>query len=523
MLWQLVPFIGKAQLKIAKVDQVIPDAEKKQVLKARKLFNEFKVYDGERILKDLIKTHPTIPYYHEALVQLQRQVLYQLRPAQEEYEAYTNAQNPISESDTSDEEAPELYAHQRNDKNQPIAKKPLVEKEWNGLETGPRKEDKIKRKKVKDEEVDESVLKEAIVTIDSSLLRDDVAEDENGVPIPKKVKRDKTFERQLKAISELAQIPYDGYKNELIRNARKATLMIEYADSASAYLYQFLVDTLDPDMRVGDAAKEAYQKGIDEWLSDDPVAAKRLFEKAISLHADYFSAHIALGDAWHFLGKDTNVIKQFHKANLLQPNKTQPLEKLCDFYYQRGKYKEAAVAIIDAMHIYPMQHYMQLLKKIVNKTGKDFNTQWLQREVYPLTTSKNYFEITGLEKTSWWIYQAAESDVHSYFDTLGIVRPNEKTNERYLEIYAWKKMLADTKKELFPFARAMNKIGLLECYVFISCFHHDLYSQFADYVKQHPQKVNDYMYILINWEDKKFDKLRKEFFEKKEERKEEKK
>jgi hypothetical protein len=51
---------------------------------------------------------------------------------------------------------------------------------------------------------------------------------------------------------------------------------------------------------------------------------------------------------------------------------------------------------------------------------------------------------------------------------------------------------------------------MLECYLLISCFHHDLYGQFADFVKRNPEKVNDYFYLLINWEDKKFDKLRKE-------------
>ena len=506
------PMMSMAQ---KKVDQIIPDAEKRKIIKAKKLFNSFKIYEGEKILKDLVREHPHEAYYHEALVQLQRQVLDQLRPAYSEYQSFKSSLPSDSTNNEMDEDQA-LYQHDSKNLNQPIAKKDSVEIEWNGLDTGPRKEDKIKRKKNVDED-EEPILQDATVTIDSSLLKDDFIDDENGVPIKKAPKKDKTLEKQLKAISELAQIPYDGYKNDLIQNCRRATLQVEFADSASFYLRQLMIDTLDPDIRASDLAVEKFENGMIELNAKEAIAAIQFFKQAIDIHADYYSAHLYLGDAYSLAGKDKEAIKEYHKANLLQPNKVEPFEKLSLFYYQIGKYKEAAVACIDAIQIYPQQHFMQLLKRIVNKTGKDFNTQWLLREVYPLTTAKNYFEITALEKTPWWQYQAAEADVHSYFDTLGIVRPNEKTNERYLEIYAWKRMLDDTKKEAFPFARAMNKIGFLDCYVLITSFHHDLYGQFKDFVKNNPEKIKEYFYMLINWEDKKFEKLRKEFFPKTEE------
>lgn len=501
-----------------KVDQVIPDAEKKRVLRAKKLFNQFKIYEGERILKDLVREHPYHFYYHEALVQLQRQVLRQLKPAQAEYESYNQLTKKDSLADGEDH--PDLFEHVTKKENTPIAKTDSIEEEWNGLDPGPRKVDKVKSKVVDETEEGESNLKDATVTIDSSLLREDftIALDENGEPLkalPKK-KRNKTFERQLKAISELAQIPYESYKNDLIQNCRLATLQVPYSDSASYYLREFLVDTLDPDVQASDAAKEAYESGLDALGDNDLADARKHLEHAIKLYPEYYNAHLLLGEVWFRIGKDSAVIKEYNKARILQPELPDPLERLSMFYYERGKFEEAASYCIDAIIQYPQQHYIQLLKRIVNKSGKDFDTQWLLRDVYPLSTSKNYFEITAKEKTPWWQYQAAEGDVHSYFDTLGIVRPNDKTNERYLEIYAWKRMLDDTKRDLFPFARAMNKIGLLECYVLVSCFHHDLYGQFADYAKRHPDKIRDYFYILINWEDKKFEKLRKEFYPKEE-------
>ena len=129
-----------------KVDQIIPDAEKRKIIKAKKLFNSFKIYEGEKILKDLVREHPHEAYYHEALVQLQRQVLDQLRPAYSEYQSIKSSLPSDSTNNEIDEDQG-LYQHDSKNLNQPIAKKDSVEIEWNGLDTGPRKEDKIKRKK----------------------------------------------------------------------------------------------------------------------------------------------------------------------------------------------------------------------------------------------------------------------------------------------------------------------------------------------------------------------------------------
>ena len=54
----------------------------------------------------------------------------------------------------------------------------------------------------------------------------------------------------------------------------------------------------------------------------------------------------------------------------------------------------------------------------------------------------------------------------------------------------------------------MQKMGYLDCYVFISLFHHDLYPAFKDFVLLHPDKVEKYFYILLDWEDEKFGQFR---------------
>lgn len=495
------------------IDQVIPDAEKRKVLRAKKLFNQYKIYEGERILKDLIKEHPYESYYYEALVQLQHQLLNMLPAARAEYEAMTPSEKmkaaaiQLSEEDSLDNEAGrgDSLLHDR------IAAQ--VVEEWNGLDPGPRKAERSKKKPATVVNDEGPELTEAVMTIDSSLLADDSPPPpENDDEVIEKKKKEKQLQRKLKALADLAQIPVEGYQDDFIRNCRQATLMVEYADSASYYLRSYLVDTIPADGPVPDSVQEIFDSGmlaLSERRSSD---AKKEFDKAIQRYPDYYTAALMLGDACYLLGKDSLAVVSYIRAHLLKPGLPEPLEKLSQHYYSLGMYEEAAAYCIKALAVYPQAHYFQWLKRIVAKTAKNFNTQWTLRDVYPLSTAAGYFERTALETSPWWHYQAAESIVHDDYDSSGIVRPNAKAKKRYLEEYAWCRMLDSTDKKMFPFARAMRKAGFLDCYVLISCFHHDLYLQYADLVKREPEKVKDYFYMLINWEDKKFEKLRKEFF-----------
>ena len=67
----------------------------------------------------------------------------------------------------------------------------------------------------------------------------------------------------------------------------------------------------------------------------------------------------------------------------------------------------------------------------------------------------------------------------------------------------------NSSRKHFQFARAMDKLGYLDCYVFVSLFHQDLYGQFADFSVNNMARIKEYFFILINWEDKRFDKVRK--------------
>jgi|694.fasta_scaffold32687_3 tetratricopeptide (TPR) repeat protein len=501
-----------------KVDRLIPEENQKKLAQAKKYFNQYKIYDGEKIIRELIKQNPNDYYYYEALVILQRQVLRKLESAREEMQV-------MEDSDSAG-----IFHELKSDSTKSDTALVIQIIQSHGLaRNGNSNEEDTPKRRKKIEEVD-PIQTEAIVTIDSSLLKDEEPndfKDENesdsdsdealsDSKVESNSKDSKALRKKMKFLREFASIPYDAYKNDLIRNSREATRMVEYADSASLYLREFMVDTISISTLNTDEALDKQSAAFEAYAENNYVAAVKLLEDLLQDFPHDYTCMLMLGDTYFRMGKDTQAILQFTKATKLNPNLPDAFQKVAEAYYNRGKFLEASSLMIEAIAIYPQHDYMNFLKRIIAKSGKGFETQWLQRSVYPVTTNKNYVEIAAVEKSPWVHYQQAENDVHSYFDTAGLVRPNEKTREKYLEVFAWKRMLDRSGKQYFPFARAMNQIGYLDCYVLISLFHQDLYGQFHDFTRRNPDKVKDYFYMLINWDNKKFDKLRKQVAYKKE-------
>lgn len=485
------------------VDKVVNNKQRRKLEQAKKFYNEHRIFKGEKILKELVRENPGDPYFNEALVQMQRQVLDRIAATTDELKSLQPQQEmkDTSEADTSDEEV------NHNDGKIVFRGKDPIK--WSGLNRSDDKSsDEKPRKRRKD--VEETEPTDATVTIDSSILRQPDGEEKFYSWSQKEEKmRAQALSKRLKELSDLALIPYEPYKHDFIQNCRLATLKLFNVDSASAYLRQFLVDKSDQDYPAPDEVKNFYEQGLEELAGANPALAAPLFEKALAIYPTHYMGMLKLGDAYYIMNRDTAAIRLYKKASELNPIRPEAWEKLSMSLYQRGMYEEAAASIIEAIIAYPQQHYFTILKRIVQKTAADFNLQWIPREVYPLTTAHVWEEIIADDKSPWWYYQAAKQDVYSYFDSLGMLKPNDKTKEKYLEMYAWKNMLKNSSRKHFQFARAMDKLGYLDCYVFISLFHQDLYDQFADFSVNNMARIKEYFFILINWEDKRFDKVRK--------------
>lgn len=484
---------------------LIPDDAVRKVQRAKKLYNNLKIFAGEKILKDLVKEHPNECYYEEALIRMQRQVLRYIVAAQGELQSMGGQHLSAPNDSSSVEEDEDIDAPD----SAKVAKKELNEDEdlglsWNGLDRGKAVK-KVEKKTMDDKDI---VLTDAVMSIDSNLLKPEL--DENGDTVVKLTKKEKALQKQMKVLNDLAQIPYEGYLQDFIRNARTATLRLTCLDSTSHFLREFLVDSLDLDWGAPEEAQELFEQGVFLFKEKNYVAAAKQMEQAVDVYPNYFKARMKLAETYYYMNKDSSANQQFKYLIHQFPDRPEPFEKISDHLYELGLYEDAIAAIIDAISIYPEHSYFKSLQQIALKKGVVFNSQWIKRDVFPLQSSTKYEEIIAKEKTAWWQYQSVKSGVVSLYDSVGLLQPNDKTKEPYLEVYAWKKMLNNTGRDTLLFARAMEKIGYLDCYVLITLFHQDLYMQYKDFSRNNKEKIKKYFYLLLNWENKKFDKLRKE-------------
>ncbi len=482
------------------IDKPISPEDKKKVERARKMFNNIKIYEGEKILKELIRDRPETSYFSEALVLLQKQVLDRIRDASDMLEELA----PLHSDTTAGHLSTDSISEGSDTSNATVSDFAA----WNGLDRGASTSSKKERRKEKrDKKWEEEI---APVDTSPSLLADEnEVEDESMESLfSRETRSDKQRKKQLKLLSDLAQIPFESYKNELILNARKALLTHSRADSCSHLLRMMLVDTLQTDPAMTEEHISIWEEAQQEMAENKFAPAIRKLEQLLSDYPLFFSAYLQLGDAYFYIGKDTMALRRYQQASLIEPDRPEPYYKAAIMNYNIGKYEEAASMIIEALMIYPEHTYWAFLKRVMEKKGKTMYDPWIKREVFPLTTAHFYEEIIAKDKSPWMQYQASKGDVQSYFDTLGFVKPNEKTTELYLELYGWKYMLDRTGMSKFPFARLMMDMKYLDCYVFITLFHPDLYSQFRYFVRENPDKVKKYFYLLMNWEDKRYDTLR---------------
>ncbi|MFB1022415.1 MAG: hypothetical protein QMC40_06605 [Vicingaceae bacterium] len=98
----------------------------------------------------------------------------------------------------------------------------------------------------------------------------------------------------------------------------------------------------------------------------------------------------------------------------------------------------------------------------------------------------------------WKTYQDALAKINIYCDSNGIVvKHTSLTKNKYLEVYGWEEMLrSETHKDLET-AKEMQKLGYLDCYAFLTCFHDDFYQQYQHFVKNNKKKVRRFYTEIV--------------------------
>lgn len=279
--------------------------------------------------------------------------------------------------------------------------------------------------------------------------------------------------------------------SDLISKCRTAELYSE-SPVASQYIRNFLFDYY-PDTAISKEAQNEFNKAEEFFEKNDYFNSQIHYKNAISIQPDFYKATIYLGDSFWYLNNIDSAIYYFRKGIEMQPNLLEPRKYLVDALGFSWDNEEAKKECTEAICIYPDQSMFMKYEDLVERDGKKFNKHWIRRgceiNVVPWTETKT-------KNPVWAIYQNAKNEIQEYCDNSGIiVKPNTITKAEYLEVYSWEKMLSSPNQlpDEFSFAKKMANEGFLDCYVFISAFHFDLYDQYADFVKNNKDRIKTYI------------------------------
>lgn len=286
---------------------------------------------------------------------------------------------------------------------------------------------------------------------------------------------------------------------ELISKCREAEL---YSRStiASQFLRNELID-YEVDTAVSEEARKEFYIAEDYFIEKEYENAIAHYENALRLHPRYYKATLYLGDCYWFLENMDSAIFYFRKGIEINRELLEPRKYLVDALSYARKDKEAKDECIKAISIYPDQSMFLKYEDILKRDHRLFNQHWVKRgcEINSIGVTE-----AKTKDPFWSVYQQAEEEIKAYCDSNGLIlAPNKHTASRYLEVYAWEKML-NSSSELpagLEFARKMADEGYLDCYVFISQFHVDLYAQFKDFAQKNQSRIQIYMETYLAEED----------------------
>jgi tetratricopeptide (TPR) repeat protein len=506
----------------------------KKVAKIKKQLNELNIAAALNNLEQLVESDPYSPYYTELQINILKQLIDKIKYAKDESDetiqtSYLDANNKLV-ADTIDWE---------NESDTVMLQfiKPTQTQTKPGIAADTNKNNQSKKKKKKWFEFDDSDAPSTVtVTIDSGLIKTgdatEVKEEttstvtaenvdnmristpSDGMPTgfeKTKSKAQKQQEAMQQLINTFTSLDTKVYQKQLIACARKSTLWVEYADSGSKFLREILVDTALSKKRWKDSAVALIESGDEHFIAKEFEEALTDYNSASIIEPTMVAIYLKMGDAYFYLNEDSMGREYFKAALQLDTITPNTHFHIAQHYFAKGDYKKALDKVIDAIIVYPDRMFFDMIKNIADKTANDYNSQWIPRLVYPINTRNKYEEIMVDDTNPWYWYQSGKMDFGSYANDKGILRYNELTNEKYLEVACFLKMLDSAKdtKEL-KFARDLRKIGYLDCYIFLNLFHVDIYPQFKDFASTHAEKIRLYMYILLNWHKRKFDAVKKE-------------
>ncbi len=293
--------------------------------------------------------------------------------------------------------------------------------------------------------------------------------------------------------------------NDWILTLRKATLFSHTAYNCSISLRNiYHVDKVDT--MVNDKALKYFNKAEEEFKAKNYNKAAEYYQRAIEYQPDFYKALLYLGDAYYFMENYVDAIKNFKICSEKYPTFLEPRKYLVDAYGHEGLYDNAIAEGIGALTVYPDLSIFAKMEDIIYYTGNKFSIEWQARKVLPNKIESDTNRLISAEESNlksadkdspWSWYLDAKSKIESFCDDRGLINQSTSlTSSRYMEMYSWEEMLNNSDSKELEQAKEMQKKGYLDCYIFITCFHEDIYDQYAHFVKNNPDKIVEYYKMM---------------------------
>lgn len=274
---------------------------------------------------------------------------------------------------------------------------------------------------------------------------------------------------------------------------RKSTLESS-SYTGDYYLRKYLVD-YDPDSARSEKAISYFEKGKEQLEEDEQERAELSFRKALAEDSLYYAAYIYLGNSFYQREDYDSAIVYYTVAKNMHPDLLEPRKDIVDALMQKELYYNAKKECLEAFTIYPGFDMKLRYQIILAQENKYMASHRFLRFFYPNNMkTDDQPDMYGI----WDTYRSSKSKISKYCNEDGIIEPNPETEDRYLEVYSIRRMLEkheDEIPEYIRFGYKMMEDGYLECYVFFTLFHVDIYPQFKDYMSFEENRVKMIEYI----------------------------
>lgn len=281
-----------------------------------------------------------------------------------------------------------------------------------------------------------------------------------------------------------------AYFSQYINACRQADLAMINSRS-SQLLRNHLVDYY-PDTAVADSAKKEFDLAEEDFIEQDFNSALNHYYKAVEIQPDYYQAVMYLGDSYYAMEVMDSALIYFRRASEMHPDLLEPRKYISDALANLNETEASRQAALETFYIYPDVAMFWKYADLVETQGKTFDRHWIKRGSPINSTIVNAYTTSD---PVWASYQSAKEELLPFCDSNDVVvMRNKYSNADYLEVYSWEKMLVkhpDVPE--FAFAHKVMMEGYLDCFVFISQFHYDLYPQFKHFAANNRDRIKYYL------------------------------